>query len=288
MALTAPARTAFPDGGADQPKSIDDLYDRMAQDLSEGRPMVATVHVALCDNDAQGIVPVKNPKICLGHKPESNLYWATGGGLKSVLASEGWKKLSYDAWPNETLAVRAVWQKRFKPGKGLKARGVNEDFDIIVVGLAYRGDEIGRAMADFLKSASRDKEKVLTAGGVEIRYGGAGHVTGYIGHNYFLDIGDDDAFVKKTKGGSTLHKGVFALSCFGRDLIQPAVERSNTHVLVMNRSTTYPGAWTVAGILKGLAAGKNAKGIHYQAAKAFATGKKKPLSSILGAFTYGD
>ena len=63
----------------------------------------------------------------------------------------------------------------------------------------------------------------------------------------------------------------------------PVSEISCTGVAVASA-----GAWTVTGLLKGITAGKNAKGIHYQAAKAFAAGKKKPLSAILNAFTYGD
>ncbi|MFH1435059.1 MAG: hypothetical protein ABIJ56_05015 [Pseudomonadota bacterium] len=279
-------------GRAQKPKkNIDDLYGRIAHDLGEGRPLVLTAHVALCDNDFQGIVKVKNPKICNGEKPGSNLYWGSGGGLKGYLAKEGWKNVLYEETPNENLAVKAIWKRTFKPGKNLEEKGVSAKFDVFIVGLGYRGVKIRRATIDFLKAVHGDGETTQKLGDdLTLSYGGASHLVGYIGHNYFLDITAADAkkIVKQAAGESKLHKGVFALSCLGDALIKPAITSPNAHILMLNKQLTYPGAWTVGGILKAIAAGKNASGIHHTASKAFAEGKKKNLGAILNAFSYGD
>jgi hypothetical protein len=268
--------------------SIDDLYGRIAADLGQGRPLVTTVHVALCDNDSQGIVPVKNPKICDGEKPGSNLYWSTSGGLKAVLAKEGWSRVLTEERPDDDLAVRAAWRKRFKPGGRLRQLGVLEPFDVVVVGLAYRGARIREAMMDTLRAVGHDDVHTLVLeDGTQVRHGGASHLVGYIGHNYFLDVVDTTELLDAAQGDSTLEKGVFALSCLGDVTIRPAIQRPNTHVLVLNKGLTYPGAWTVHGIVRAVAAGKDGAGIHRSAAKAFASGKGKPLGAILKAFAYG-
>lgn len=270
-------------------KSIDDLYARISADLAGGRPLVLTAHVALCDNDSQGIVPVMNPKICDGERPGSNLYWSTSGGLKAVLKKEGWSKVLTEDDPDDDLAVRAVWKKRFKPKGRLRALGVEDHFDVFIVGLAYRGVKIRQAMMDYLHAVGHDSERTIDLdSGTTITYGGASHLVGYIGHDYFLDVINTKPLLDAADGDSSLHKGVFALSCLGDDLIRPAIQRPNTHILVLNKSLTYPGAWTVSGIVKAIAAGKHGAGIHKSASKAFAEGKGKPLGAIMKAFAYGD
>ncbi len=283
--------TALPGQADKPPKSIDELYERISDDLGQGKPLVLTAHVALCDNDFQGIVKVKNPKICNGEKPNSNLYWAAGGGLKGYLKKEGWKNVLYEETPNENMAVKAIWKRKFKPGKKLTQQGVAENFDVYIVGLGYRGVKIRQATIDFLKAVHGDGETTQKLGDdLTLSYGGASHLVGYIGHNYFLDITAADAkkIVKQAAGESKLQKGVFALSCLGDALIKPAITRPNAHILMLNKQLTYPGAWTVGGILKAIAAGKNAAGIHHTASKAFADGKKKKLGALLNAFSYGD
>ena len=272
-------------------KNIEELYERIADDLGRGKPLVLTAYVALCDNDFQGIVKVKNPKICNGEKPGSNLYWGTGGGLKGYLKNEGWKNVLYKDTPNENLAVKAIWKRTFKPGKKLAQKGVSEKFDVYIVGLGYRGVKIRQAMIDFVKAVHRDRERTeKLTDDLTLTCGGASHLVGYIGHNYFLDITEADTkgIIKKAAGESKLPKGVFALSCLGTEYIKPAIKRPNAHILMLNKSFTYPGAWTVGGIVKAIAAGKNAAGIHHTASKAFAEGKKKKLGAILSSFSYGD
>ena len=44
------------------------------------------VHVALCDNDSQGIVPVPK-KIGNGNDPGNNLYWGCGYGVRTFFTN---------------------------------------------------------------------------------------------------------------------------------------------------------------------------------------------------------
>jgi hypothetical protein len=275
-------------GRAEGTKHLGQLYDRIAADLVAGRPLVATLFVALCDNDSQGIVKVKNRRICRGDDPDQNLYWATAGGLAATLRAAHWQRVSIAYFREGDLAVKAVWRRRLAPGGALRARFVRSSFDAYIVGLGYRGREIRQAMVDYLQAVNRDDEHREEADHVWLRAGGASHLVGYIGHDYFYDVDDVQPLLSLREGDSRLHKGTFALSCSGHRLIRPAIRRGNAHILILNRTLGFPGAWTAEAIVGAIADGKDARAIHRTAATAFAKGQGVSLPAALGAFAYGD
>jgi hypothetical protein len=269
-------------------KNLGQLYDRIAADLAAGRPLVTTVFVALCDNDTQGIVKVKNRRICRGDDPDQNLYWATAGGLAATLRAAGWRRLSIEYFATGDLAVRAIWRKHLAPGGALRARGVAAGVETYIVGLGYRGSEIRKAMTDYLQAVNRDEERTESVAGVRLRAGGQSQLVGYIGHDYFYDVADARPLLALRDGDGVLHKGTFALACTGHRLIRPAIRRGNAHILILNRTLGFPGAWTAEAIVTAIVEGRDARAIHRQAAAAFARGQGVPLSTALGAFAHGD
>jgi hypothetical protein len=270
-------------------KTIESLYRRIAADIQAGKPMVVTVYVALCDNDSQGIVPVKNKKICKGNDPDNNLYWASSGGLFGHTRSRHWKRLSVDENRTPDIAVRAVWTKRLVASGLLREMGVKGGFDVILVGLAYRGERIRQTMVDYLKAVNRDDVDALTLpDGRVIDAYGKSHIIGWIGHDYFMDEPDVPSLIAETRGDSSLDKGVFGLSCMSDLYFRPAIERTNVHILALNRQFTFPSAFTVLGIIGALAEGKDHPGIHRAAVKAFAEGQKRPAGELMRVFSYGD
>ncbi len=262
-------------------KRIDQLYDRIVSDLKAGKPLAVTVYVALCDNDSQGIVQVRNPRICRGDDAERNIYWGTRGGLKGYLEAGRWKRLQYEASQDADVLLRASWKRALFAGRALRERGVDKTIDVVITGLAYRGERIDRAMRDFLREVHRDRN-------CEVGPCDTPHLVGYVGHDYFLDVFDSTALMRESRGDSVLHKGVFALSCLGDKYIRPAITRDNAHILILNKHLTYPGAWTVGGIVAAVAAGQNARGIHRKASSFFAEGRNRPLGVIMASFAYGD
>jgi hypothetical protein len=269
-------------------KSLGQLYDRIAADLASGRPLVATVFVALCDNDSQGIVKVRNRRICRGDDPEQNLYWATAGGLSATLRAAGWRRVFLERFTTGDLAVKAIWRKRLRPGGALRARGIVAGVDAYIVGLGYRGREIRKAMIDYLQAVNRDEARLEDAAEVRLQAGGQSQIVGYIGHDYFYDVEDPRPLLSLRDGDSVLHKGVFALSCTGHRLIRPAIRRGNAHILMLNRTLGFPGAWTAEAIVVAIAHGSDARAIHRHAAAAFARGQGVSLSTAWAAFAHGD
>lgn len=274
--------------GAPAGKELGQLYDRIAGDLAAGRPLVVTVYVALCDNDTQGIVKVRNRRLCQGDRPDENLYWAAAGGLLATLRKAGWQQLRIDHFADGDLAVKAVWRTHARAGGALPARGAHGDVPIFIVGLGYRGSRIRAAMTDYLRAVNGDAEHREQVAGFDLRAGGASHLVGYIGHDYFYDVDDARPLLALRAGDSVLHKGTFALSCTGDRLIRPAIARPNAHVLLLNRTLGFPGAWTAEAIARAVARGESAHAIHHAAAAAFADGQGVSLGTALGAFAYGD
>jgi hypothetical protein len=282
----APARGSAAEETAG--KNLGQLYDRIAADLASGRPLVTTVFVALCDNDTQGIVKVKNRRICRGDDPDQNLYWATAGGLAATLRAAGWKRMTIDYFAKGDLAVKAIWHKRLAPRGALRERGIVSGVDTYIVGLGYRGSEIRKAMTDYLRAVNQDDDRPESVADVRLRAGGASQLVGYIGHDYFYDVDDPRPLLSLRNGDSVLHKGTFALSCTGHRLIRPAIRRGNAHILMLNRTLGFPGAWTAEAIVAAIAEGQDARAIHRSAAAAFAKGQGISLPSALGSFAYGD
>lgn len=274
--------------GAPPTKQLGQLYDRIASDLNAGRPLVVTLYVALCDNDTQGIVKVKNRRICQGDRPGENLYWAAAGGLSATLRKAGWRQVHIEHFADGDLAVKAIWRAHAPTSGALRERSVRGKVPIFIVGLGYRGSRIRAAMTDYLRAVNGDSEQREQAERVELRAGGASHLVGYIGHDYFYDIDDPRPLLALRNGDSVLHKGTFALSCTGDRLIRPAITRPNAHVLLLNRTLGFPGAWTAEAIARAVARGESARAIHLSAATAFADGQGISLAAAMGAFAYGD
>lgn len=267
------------------------FYERLAGDLRAGKPMVVTVYVALCDNDSQGIIPVRNRSICDGDHPMQNMYWAGKNALAGMAKKQRWKKVSRVEDPDGTLMVEQIWEKWAHPGPGLRAAGVDEPFKIYVIGRAYRGNKIHNAFVDYLRAVHNDDALSMDLDGTTISYGGAGHVVGYVGHDYMMDVEPGSAALREivdaTRGDSSSAKGVFALACAGDSWIRPFISRENVYVMALNVYLAFPNAWTIDGILDGIADRGDGADIHRSAAKGFAKGQECGVTWARKALNHG-
>ncbi|MBN2804432.1 MAG: hypothetical protein JXR91_15160 [Deltaproteobacteria bacterium] len=279
--------------GAGAAETTDAFYERFVNDVKEGRPLVTTVYVALCDNDSQGIIPVKNRKICDGDFPENNMYWKGDGGIYGYLKSHQWKRVKSTKNSDGAVIIEDVWHKRLWPGKKLKEKGVTKPFSAYVVAKAYRGSNIHDAMVDYLKAVNNDTSQVIKIDeDKSISAGGGSHLAGYIGHDYFMDPYPDSREYKELvdvhkNGTGKLAKGAFALACISNEFVRPAIERESVYIMALNNFLTYPSAWTVGGIIDGVAALGSGYEIYKSYTKAFAKGQNCGLKWAKNAFSFG-
>lgn len=139
-------------GASDEDGWLAALYDRVGADLGAGEPLVVEVHVPLCDNR---IIRCGGHGLGNGDSADKNLYWSTSGGFRGWFGrrGSGWREVRLgpdQAVPEDVLEVR-VWQRRFRPDRGWRARGVREPFDVYVVAHAWRGTAIRKAMDAYVE-----------------------------------------------------------------------------------------------------------------------------------------
>ncbi len=164
-------------GAASAPAGV---RERITADAAGGRPLVAHVVVALCDNEHQGIVRVP-AHLGNGQDPASNLYWGAAYGVRTFLTREaGWRVATRPASPRPEVRESLVLRTRTTDGR-----------ELFLVAEAWDGREMAGALARFLRlAAGWDPETVAVADTGRVRQieaGGASHLIAFVGHNGLMD-----------------------------------------------------------------------------------------------------
>jgi len=231
---------------------------------------VIHVFVALCDNDSQGIVPVP-ARIGNGDDPANNLYWGCAEGVKSYFSrSRDWRLVSTQNDPSENVLERCVFQHRQSKA--------------MIIADAYRGSNIKDATADFLASASGNREEsieIASAGKhIELDIAGSADLVSYIGHNGLMDF--SLPFPSKAEGAGA--KDAIVLCCISERYFWPALRKSGARPLLMTTQLMYPGAFILGAALDGWLRGEGAEPIRERAAKAYADNQKISAKAARGVF----
>jgi hypothetical protein len=282
-ARAAPAAVAPATKPAARAHSLDPLYRRIARDIKAGRPLVVTVHVALCDN---GTIWCGNQRLGNGDNPRTNLYWGGAAGLTAYFrVRRGWKRVHRDAGDGRVVLERVVYRRRVRlPSAAWQRLGVRRPFDIYLVALAYRGKHIARAARSFIRQVSQPRgARLRLAGGLTLRTGGLGHVVGYAGHNYLMDVAGVYAWPSFTRRRPV---GYFMLACMSAPYLGPQLTRRTTHALLLTRVLMYPGAFTIDGLIRGLALGASQRGVFRLGARYYARFQKRTERLIRRCFTH--
>lgn len=155
--------------------SASDVVERMRSDAAAGRPLVAHVVVALCDNVNQGVVPVP-PALGNGQDPGRNLFWGARYGVKTYFGrSRDWKAVRCPAPSRDGVLERVA----FRSG---------EKAPVFVVAEAWDGARIREAISAFLEKASGREVEPILIDGVQVQAGGSAHVVAFVGHNGLMDF----------------------------------------------------------------------------------------------------
>lgn len=283
----APARARARPGaaprGATSGADFGALYRRIAADLRRGRPLVITVHVALCDNLT---ITCGSKRLGDGDAPATNLYWGGAAGLKAWFDHRrGWTRVLRAPGDGRTVLERVVYRQRVRsPAPNWRRLGVTRPFDVYLVGVGYRGVAIGAATKTFLEEVSTDRPTALALpGGVTLRAGGGSHVVGYAGHNHLMDVTIPPS-VPFTRRSPV---GWFVLACVSGDYFAPILTRGPAHALLVTKVFMYPGAFTVEGLVRGLVMGSSQAGVFQAGADLYARYQKRSPALIRRLFTHG-
>jgi hypothetical protein len=273
----------LPHTAAGAPNDLRELYSRIAADLKAGKPVIVTVHVALCDNNTIncGTRPHGD-----GDQPKKNLYWGGAAGFRAYFNwRRPFRRIHQDNGDGDVVLERVVYRYRVKRSNArLKRLGIKKAFDIYLVGLAYRGRHIGKANLGFIKHVQDGKlsRRIKIDDKITIDYGRGAHVIGYAGHNHMMDV-THFSFPPSTRQEAA---GFFALSCINAPYLSELTIPKSSYGLLLTRTLMYPGAFTIEGIVEGVAKGESMERIRRRAVGYYAKYQHRPVSVIGKLFVH--
>lgn len=238
---------------------------RLAEDVSQGKPLIAHVTVALCDNASQGIVPVGNG-LCEGDVPEKNLYWGALYGTKTYFAKhKDWTKIELPKPTDKRILDRVAFHRT------LDYEGVL--VPVYVVADAWKGKEIRSAMTHFLEKTSGHEETIVLSESLQVNENA--HIIAYIGHNGLMDFS-----LPKANGDKDFHSASSAiiLACKSDVYFDGILSETNTHKLLTTSGIMAPEAYTLEAAITRWFSGGSAEETHLAASTAYSQYQKAKLA----------
>ncbi len=235
------------------PQNRQEILARLKQKVVEGKPLVAHILVALCDNDHQGIVPV--PKtLGDGMNPRSNLYWGALYGIKTHFKkSKDWIFLESIPNPSADVLERVIFKKKYKAGH-----------EVLLIADAYRGDRMKACLQDFFASTAGIKTEALSIENKEVGLFSKADLIGFNGHNGLMDVAVD---IPK-KENETFQDAAI-IGCISYDYFIEPLQKSGAYPLITTTGLMAPEAYVFEGILNSWGALQEEKAVHSHAARAY-------------------
>jgi hypothetical protein len=237
---------------------------RLDADAAAGRPLVAHVVVALCDNATQSISPVPR-KLGDGSDPRNNLYWGARYGVRTFLQRDaGWQKVAHRGPAPDGVLERLVMHTRLvRDGKQV---------DAYVVADAWEGRRIEEAISHFLEaSAGAHRQTVRLEGATGeqtvLEAGGLSHLILFVGHNGLMDFPVPHTSPPPREGGPARSAAV--LSCRSSPYFKGLLSRAQAHPLVLTHSLMAPEGYVVDAIVRAWFEGQGADHTRKAAAQAY-------------------
>ncbi|MBS1119034.1 MAG: uncharacterized protein H6Q90_1262 [Deltaproteobacteria bacterium] len=259
------------------------LTDRVVDDLAHGKPLVAEVHVPLCDNT---IIACGNARLGDGDNPDTNLYWATtpgfgawftrkGGGWKHVLHQRGGDTGNVD------IVAVDVFRRTVQTPASWRKRGLGSTFELDIVVHGWRGKAIDHALAAYASDVSGGAARTLVLDDRStLEAGGAAQLVAWVGHNRLMDL---ERF-EWPKPGRVV-TGTIAIACHTAAYMEAEVSAATRVPLLMTRDLLFANAAPLEATVLAFAAGGSYAKMRGDASVAYAAIRERPVAKIAGAFT---
>jgi hypothetical protein len=251
------------------------VEQRIRAEIAAGKPVVAHVVVALCDNLHQGIVPV--PKaIGNGQDPRLNLYWGAGYGVRSYFSRQAGYSLRQLTFSGRVL-------DRIVLTKDLQDSG--RPFKLVVIAEAWDGSAIAGAIDRFLRlAAGYDPETIaapVAAGGSVVAAGGDAAIVAFVGHNGLMDF--SVASYPRARPGAPPRSSI-VLACASKPYFTELLRTGGSHPLLLTTGLMAPEAYSLEEALRTFAAGGSPQDVRRAAAAIYDRVQHCGLSGALRLF----
>jgi hypothetical protein len=282
----APALAAADPARPKEDGWLADLQEDVRADIAAGRPIVVQVHVPLCDNS---VITCGGHGRGDGDDLQRNLYWSTSEGLGGWMGrpGSGWSVAArLDGAATgipDVLAVR-VWQRALEVPRAWRRPGMPARFTVYLVGFAWRGLAIDRALEAYLGDLYGDQARaVALATGGQVVAGGAARIVGWVGHNRLMDTRADWNQLARLNGSR--RKGTLAVACYSASYLKPAVRAANRVPLLMTASLVMASSVAFESAVMAFLGGGDLAAIRLAGATGYASGQRRPVERLLSAST---
>ena len=223
--LSASARRA----GAVEPEDawLRGLQSDVSADIAAGRPVVVEVHVPLCDNR---VIRCGGRGLGDGEDLRRNLDRVTSEGLAGWMSrpGSGWTlehRLVGEPLGDPHILELRVWRRELPVPRAWARPGMPARFTVHLVGIAWRGTAIDRALTAYLTDLFTDRPRVVCyplrygAGPASLNAGGASRIVAWVGtYNRLMDVAPDWMALRRARA-DTFRKGTLAIACYSADRI---------------------------------------------------------------------
>ncbi len=223
----------------------------IASATAQERTRTIHVFVALCDNEHQGIVPVPN-ELGRGDDSAHNLYWGARYGVKTFLRqSQDWTLVQTEKNPTNEVLERIVFK--------------HKTAHAYLVADAYRGDQIKKAIVDFLGAAAGNGSSVLKLENDSLGLRGGADLVVYGGHNGLMDFPVESPTPEK----NAHPKAAVVLACKSKPYFQPHLSHLSSKSVLLTTGFMAPEAYTLEALVAGWLLQEPAERIKERAAGAY-------------------
>jgi len=263
---------------------LDGLVARVTADLAAGRPLVAEVHVPLCDSS---LIDCGNAKLGDGERLETNLYWATGPGFGVWFSrgGSGWKRVLRQQVTGDADVLQVdVYRRTVAAPASWRRRGAPATFELDVVIRAWRGKAIDRALAAYAADMSGGPARALTlADGTQLQAGGAAQLVAWVGHNRLMDSAEDYPWPADGTGKSV--QGTLFIACHTARYIEDTVVGPARVPLLATRDFLFSNAAPLEAALLAFASGAGYARMREVAVTSYAAVQQQPATRLGGVFS---
>lgn len=251
--------------------SGDSVQERMSIDIAKGKPLIAHVVVALCDNKYQGIVPVP-AHLGDGDDPKSNLYWGALYGVKTHFSRhDDWTRVAIGAPSVPAVLDRVAFHSTIERD--------GNSVDAYLIAEAWQGREIRAATTRFLQLVGGESEETYVLGDADneltVSAGGSSHLIAYVGHNGLMDFSLLTVSEPEPEAGP---RSSVVLACRSRDYFADLLSFKRSHSLLTTNGLMAPEAYTLEAAIGAWFSGASPTTTRYSAAYTYAEYQKANLN----------
>ncbi|MFC1697356.1 hypothetical protein ACFL1H_03420 [Nanoarchaeota archaeon] len=272
-------------------KSFDPLYNRIAEDLKNDKPLIVTSYLGIWYSDSlennlywQGMGCSIRETFKRARNLSENRIERNGKRFKDTYKNYKWSELEIQNIKVEdskrgNFLQRGIFHQEITPNQRWKNLGVIEPFDFYLVVNVYKETDEGMELAtfDMIRHLKQNKaETIHLKDGKTINLKDS-QIMGYIGHNVFYGQDDesmqyyiDSGYYPNITESPSKPKGVFSFSCqsayFG---FKKTTITNNVYVLDFTTSNMAPEAYNIMGLLDSISQQFNGKETAKQVNKAY-------------------